>query len=127
MLYNSSRLYVFCLFFFFISVILSVLSGDIDIDPGLDLGYLNGFSFCHWNLNSISAHNFIKMSLMQPYNAIHRFDIICLSETYLGNSYHSDDDQLAFPGFITIHFICFILYSLYTIFFYWYNQGGQPN
>ena len=39
------------------------------------------------------------MSLLQAYNAIHSFDIICLSETYLDNSYHSDDDQLAFPGY----------------------------
>ena len=34
------------------------------------------------------------MSLLQVYNSIHKFDIICLSETYLDNSYHSDDDQL---------------------------------
>ena len=46
----------------------------------------------HWNLNSIAARNFIKMSLLQTYNAIHSFDIICLSETYLDNSYHTDDD-----------------------------------
>ena len=39
------------------------------------------------------------MSQLQVYNAIHRFDIICLSETYLDNSYHSDDDQLTFPGY----------------------------
>ena len=39
------------------------------------------------------------MSLLQAYNAIHRFDIICLSETYLDNSYRTDDDQLAFPGY----------------------------
>ena len=38
------------------------------------------------------------MSLFQAYNSIHRFDIICLSEFYLDNSYHSDD-QLAFPGY----------------------------
>ena len=39
------------------------------------------------------------MSLLQGYNSIHRFDIICLSETYLDNSYPTDDDQLAFPGY----------------------------
>ena len=36
---------------------------------------------------------------MQAYNAINRLDIICLSETYLDNSYHTDDDQLTFPGY----------------------------
>ena len=36
------------------------------------------------------------MSLLQAYNGMHSFDIICLSKTYLDNSYH---DQLAFPGY----------------------------
>ena len=80
-------------------MILLLLSGDIETNPGPDSGYLNSFSFCHWNLNSIAAHNFIKLSLLQAYNAINRFDIICLSETYLDNSYHTGEDQLTFPGF----------------------------
>ena len=78
-------------------MILLLLSGDIETNAGPDPGYSNSFSFCHWNLNSIAAHEFIKMSLLQAYNAIYGFDIICLSETYLGNSYHTD--QSAFPGY----------------------------
>ena len=89
----------FCPLLSFISTILLLLSGDIETNPGPDPGYLSSFSFCHWNLNSITAHNFIKMSLLQAYNTINRFDIICLSETYLDNSYHTDDDQLTFPGY----------------------------
>ena len=90
----------FCpLLLILISVILLLLSGDIQKNPGPNLDYLSSFSFCHWNLNSIAAHNFIKMSLLQVYNAINRFDIICLSETYLDNSYHTDDDQLTFTGY----------------------------
>ena len=78
----------FCPLLLFISAILLLLSGDIETNPGPDPGYSNSFSFCHWNLNSIAAHNFIKMSLLQAYNAINRFDItahqkpINLSETY---------------------------------------------
>ena len=60
-----------------------ILFGDTNPDP--DPSYSNSFSFCHWNLNSITPHNFIKMSLLEAYNAMHRFDIICLSETYLDN------------------------------------------
>ena len=90
----------FCpLLLILISVILLLLSGDIEKNPGPNPDYLSSFSFCHWNLNSIAAHNFIKMSLLQVYNAINRFDIICLSETYLDNSYHTDDDQLTFTGY----------------------------
>ena len=47
----------------------------------------------------MAAHNFIKGSLLQAYNSIHKFDTICLSETYLDNSYHGDDDQFALPGY----------------------------
>ena len=39
------------------------------------------------------------MFLLQAYNSIYKFDIICLSKTYLDNSYDSDDDQLALPGY----------------------------
>ena len=35
---------------------------------------------------------------MRTYNSLHKFNIIYLSETYLDNSYHCDDDQLALPG-----------------------------
>ena len=69
---------------------------------GPDPGYPNSFFFCQWKLNSIPAHSFIMIPLLQAYNAIHMFDIICLSETYLDNSYHSDDDQLAFLGYSII-------------------------
>ena len=93
-------MYLFCSLLFFIVVILLVillvLSGDIETNPGPDPGYSNSFSFCHWNLNSIASHDFIKM---QAYNAIHRFDVICLLETYLDNYYHTGNDQLAFPGY----------------------------
>ena len=89
---------VFCSLLF-ISVTLLVLSGNIVANPGPDRGCSNNFSFCHWNFNSITTHNFIKMSLLQAYNSMHKFDIICSSETYFDNSYHSDDDQLALPGY----------------------------
>ena len=35
-----------------------MFSGGIETNPGSDLCYSNSFSFCHWNLNSIAAHNF---------------------------------------------------------------------
>ena len=40
-------------------------------------------SIWHWNLNSISAHNYAKIYLLKAYIAIHKFDIICMSETYV--------------------------------------------
>ena len=71
------------------------LSGDIEINPGPKLNALNRcFSICHWNLNSISAHMFTKVSLLSAYSSVHKFDIICLSETYLNSETPSYDKNL---------------------------------
>ena len=56
-------------------------------------------SICHWNLNSISAHSFTKLSLLRAYISINKIDIICLSETYLDLSISSDNDNLELPGY----------------------------
>ena len=68
MLYMSSLMF-FCRLLLFISVILLLLSEDIETNPGPDLGYLNSFSFCRWNLNSMDAHNlsrFLYCKLTTP-------------------------------------------------------------
>ena len=57
------------------------------------------FSICHWNINSIAAHNFSKISLLKAYNAIHTYDIICLSETYLNHDALSDNDNSKIPRY----------------------------
>ena len=53
------------------------LSGDIEENPGPKLNSSQKLSICHSNLNSIAAHNFIKVSLLIAYNSIHKYDIIC--------------------------------------------------
>ena len=76
------------------------LSGDIEINPGPKLNALNRcFSICHWNLNSISAHMFTKVSLLSAYISVHKFDIICFSETYLNSEIPSDDENLEIAGY----------------------------
>ena len=77
----------YCLFFqisLFLPLIKHalIISGDIETNPGpVNLDNQN-LSLCHWNLNGITVNNYIKISLLQAYNAIHDFDIICLSETF---------------------------------------------
>ena len=39
--------------------VLITLSGDIEKNPGPKPSSCDKFSICRWNLNSISAHNFI--------------------------------------------------------------------
>ena len=93
----------FCSLLFFISTVLLVLSEVIEINPDPAPDFSNSFvsfvTFCNWNLSNIAVHNFIKMFPLQACNSIYRFDINCLSETYLDNSHHSRDDQLALPGY----------------------------
>ena len=46
----------------------------------------------------MSAHNYTKLFLLKVYIAIHKFDIICLSETYLDSSSTSDNGNLKISG-----------------------------
>ena len=78
---------------------LLMLCGDIESNPGPRPNSGQSFSICHWNLNSIAGHNFSKISLLKVYNAIHTYDIICLSETYLNHNTLSDNYNLKIPRY----------------------------
>ena len=41
----------------------------------------------------------MKISLLKAYITVHKFDIICLSETYLDSSTRHDDENLEIPGY----------------------------
>ena len=79
--------------------LLILLSVDVELNPGPKRVFTSNISICHWNLNSISAHKYTKLFLLKAYIAIHKFDIICLSETYFNSSTTSDDDNLEIPGY----------------------------
>ena len=72
--------------------------GDIEKNLGPKLNSYQSFSICHWNLNSISAHNFLK-SFLRAYITVHKSDVICLSETYLDSSIFPNDNNLQIPGY----------------------------
>ena len=44
------------------------------------------FSFCNWDLNTLSKDKFSRDSLLNAHNSIHNYDIISLCETSLSNS-----------------------------------------
>ena len=88
--FRSSCWYVKCLL---------ELSGDIKLNPGHKTNSCRSFSICHWNLNSITSHSFIKVSLLTTYNSIHKFDISCLSETYVNSETLSNDESLYIPDY----------------------------
>ena len=64
------------------------LSGDVGENPGPEPKPCQSFSICHLNVNSVSSHNFSKISLLTAYISIHKFDVICISETFLNLIQH---------------------------------------
>ena len=100
---NGLDIWVSLYTFFFISLEISfafkfllIPCGDVEVNPGP--GHWTSLSFCHWNLTSISTHDFVKVSLLEACHAIHKFDIICLSKTFL-NSSLQNDDSLVLNGY----------------------------
>ena len=78
--------------------------GNIEVNAGPKKNCSTNFSFCHWNLNSLTAHNYVKLSSLQAYNTVYKHDVICLSETYPDNSVPSDESDLNFPGYKLVRF-----------------------
>ena len=68
----------------FALITLLLTHGNTESNPEPKCRTLNYFSCFHWNVNSIMAHN--KLSLLSAYNTLHKFDVICISETYLDKS-----------------------------------------
>ena len=81
----------------FLIAFLILLSGDVESNPGPN--NKQTLSVFHWNLNSISVYNFIKLSSIQALNSIHKFDLLCISETYLDSSISSDNPDLILDGY----------------------------
>ena len=75
---------------FFIQNLLSCC-GDNEENHGPKYSSL---TFCHWNLNRLTAHDTTKISLLQAYITQHNYDIIFLTETFLNSSILSDDNRI---------------------------------
>ena len=82
---ESSKIIIFFFCLFFVLILL-LKHGDIEINPGpkKKKKLSKCFSCCHWNVNSILAHN--KLSLLTAYNSALNYDLICLTETYLNST-----------------------------------------
>ena len=80
---------------FFIQNLLSCCD-DIEENPGPKYSSL---TFCHWNLNGLTAHDSTKISLLEAYITQHKYDIICLTETFLNSSIPSDDNRITIDAY----------------------------
>ena len=90
---------------YFIEIFLNLIfqHGDIETNPGPRTYHSQNFSFFHWNLNSLPAHNYSKVPLLQAFNALHNFDLICLSESYFKFSITMDEKSLIIDGYKLIY------------------------
>ena len=78
-------------------ILLIIYSDDIETNPGPKKN--TKVSFCRWNLNGIAAHNFSKASLLKAMTITHKYDIICLPETFFDSSFNSLDGRINIKGY----------------------------
>ena len=95
---HISVIFLYVNHFWFFKIVLK-LSGGVEENPGPKSSSSQSFSICHWNLNSISAHNYMKLSLLRAYLSTHKFDVICISETYLNSDTSTVDENLEIVGY----------------------------
>ena len=87
---NLSKNLICFKFCWFVGITLKVLSssyiflllqyhGDIDINPGPQKLKPKSLLVCHWNLNSLSAHNFSTLTQLKAYISMFKHDFICIS------------------------------------------------
>ena len=93
--------YIFSIFVVYLlyHIRLIRLSGSIELNPGPKPSSFKFFSICHWNLNSITSHDFLRVKLLTAYNVMHKFEIICLSESYHYSDTSSNVDNLNIPAY----------------------------
>ena len=87
----STKLYSSIILLF--NILLSVLvwlcscliipNGDVEVNPEPQNSVSECLSICHWNLNSISAHDYSKLFLLKACIAVHKFDIVFVSQRHI--------------------------------------------
>ena len=108
---------VLCISYIWLFSILIKLSGDVEENLGPKPNSCRSFSICQWNINSVSAHNFSEVFLLIAYISVHKFDVICISETFPNSDTAHDDDNLKIEGY---NIACIVLQVLMGIKLYNY-------
>ena len=78
------------IFYVWLYLITTKRSGNVKQNPGPKYNRCQRFFICLWNFINNWAHSFIK----RAYTTIHKFNTVCLSETYLRASISNDNGRL---------------------------------
>ena len=79
------------------------ICGNMELNPGSkNTTFSSYLSQWHLNLNSLPAHDFSELSLIEAWNTHHNFDMICVSEAYLNSWYEVGDTRLNLKDFTLI-------------------------
>ena len=93
--------FTYVLFYLFFDTIFSkillVNSGDIETNPGHRKS--SPIKFCHWNLNGLAAHDFVKVPLIEAFTITHNFNILCLPETFLDSTIDLNIENINIDGY----------------------------
>ena len=95
--FNSLLFFVFSIMFelsFHAHFMQLLLPRSGDIEKNLGLKKSSVFKFCQWNLNSLTALDFVEIPLIDAFITTHKFDIMCLSLTFLDYAIPHYDENI---------------------------------
>ena len=72
--------------------------GDVETSPGPNKKSSTYLTCYHWNVNGLIAHDFLKLTSSQGYNALCKYDFICISGTYVDNPLEAENN-ISIPGY----------------------------
>ena len=78
---------------------LSSNHGEIERNPGRRKTKSENFSCDHWNVNSLLAHDSEKLSVIEAYNSVYKYDFVCTFETFLNSSILGDSEDVQLKGY----------------------------
>ena len=78
-------------------VLLLLRSGDVETNVGPKKSSV--IKFCHWKLNGLAAHDFIKISLIEGFVTTDSFDIMCFLGTFLDSTVPQHEENLMINGY----------------------------
>ena len=77
---------------------LLLCNGDVESNPRPKKNKEFSLFCCHWSVNSLLAHDCAKVTSLEAYNSVFKYDFICISETYLCSTISSENNNLNISG-----------------------------